>query len=168
MVGETHLQTDVRHSHTATQPHKPKASRDRHKDFSLANYLNDSFHTNPVFSPSQMPPPHCHFTTRAPSLTTIEYKVSTASPSRTLSSQSLHYSSLFIRILLGGLALLAIAVRSGRGRAGLSLQLEFIKDVPLSRFGPVVAVVLFLVSRRYHTGEWFLPYHSSYFFPLSC
>lgn len=104
-----------------------------------------------------MPTPNCHFTIRGPSPTTIEYKVSTASPSLTLRSQCLQYLTLLLRCLLGALILLAIALRfldvQEPLRAGIEWGYHHVRDVSMSWFVGFVLVGGFLVTSRYHTGK---------------
>ncbi|KAL9008445.1 MAG: hypothetical protein Q9173_006427, partial [Seirophora scorigena] len=102
-----------------------------------------------------MPPPRCHLTINAPSPTTIEYKVSTASSPETLYSYyCLHYLTVFVRVVLGVTLVCATLAKLSFAPSFVFLGWGFefldVQDVPWSRFGPVVAVVGFLIARRWH------------------
>ncbi|KAL8728669.1 MAG: hypothetical protein Q9166_005233 [cf. Caloplaca sp. 2 TL-2023] len=100
-----------------------------------------------------MPPPHCHFTTRAPSPATIEYTVSTSSPPKNIRSRCFYYITILLRALVGCLALFAVAVRYGLLPATLDYGYDDLRNLPLSRFVAVVVMVGFLVTRRFHSEE---------------
>lgn len=97
-----------------------------------------------------MPPPHCHFTTKAPSSSTVEYTVSTAFPPQTLSSHLLLYISFSVRALLASLILLAVVEYSGFVDFGFYVYFD---GAVGSKFWAGAAAVGFLVFRRFYNGE---------------
>lgn len=115
-------------------------------------------------SSTSMPPPHCHFTTKSPSPSTVEYTVSTAFPPQSLTSHLLFYISLLIRGVLASLILLAVVEYFAFTEFGLS---EYLDGSVGSRFWPVAAVVGFLVSRRFHSGESRIVNHQLFVFTVS-
>lgn len=100
-----------------------------------------------------MPPPRCHLTINAPSPTTIEYKVSTASPPKNLRSYCLQYSTIFLRIFLGFSILCATLEKLSVAPLVYGFRHEYVQRIPWSRFGALVAVIGFLIARRWHCGE---------------
>ncbi|KAL8642493.1 MAG: hypothetical protein Q9228_000811 [Teloschistes exilis] len=97
-----------------------------------------------------MPPPHCHFTTKAPSSSTVEYTVSTAFPPQTLSSHLLLYISFFVRALLASLISLAVVEYFGFVDFGFY---GYLNGAVGSKFWAGAGVVGFLVSRRFYSEE---------------
>ena len=116
-----------------------------------------------------MPPPKCHFTIRGPAPTTIEYKVSTASPPLTLRAQCLQYFILLLRFLLAALILLSISLRfiyvPNVWGSRMMWASNYVRDVSMSWFAALGLVGGGLVTRRWHTGELS---HTFYFLRLFC
>lgn len=100
-----------------------------------------------------MPPPRCRLTIKAPSPTTIECTVSTASPPENIRSQLLQYLAVLVRIVLGLVVICAGLQKWAVAPLLSGVQSRYVEDMPWSRFGPLAAVVMFLVFRRYHTGQ---------------
>ncbi|KAL8748738.1 MAG: hypothetical protein Q9184_007118, partial [Pyrenodesmia sp. 2 TL-2023] len=100
-----------------------------------------------------MAPPHCRLSIKAPSPTTIEYTVSTASPPEELPSYCLHYLTILIRISLGILTLCAFCEKLAIAPLTLGFQSDLIRDVSWVRFVPLATAVLFLATRRWHSEE---------------
>ncbi len=104
-----------------------------------------------------MPPPKCHFTIRGPAPTTIEYKVSTASPPLTLRAQCLQYFILLLRLLLAAVILLSISLRFTDVQDSWGVRMgrvsDYVRDVSMGWFAALALVGGGLVTRRWHTGE---------------
>ncbi|KAL8921404.1 MAG: hypothetical protein Q9208_005730 [Pyrenodesmia sp. 3 TL-2023] len=100
-----------------------------------------------------MAPPHCRLSIKAPSPTTIEYTVSTASPPEELPSYCLHYLTILIRIISGILILYALCEKLAMTPLAVGLLSDWVRDVSWGRFAPLAAAALFLVTRRWHSEE---------------
>lgn len=108
-----------------------------------------------------MPPPKCHFTIRGPAPTTIEYKVSTASPPLTLRAQCLRFIILLLRFFLAAVILLSISLRFMHFKevwgVGMVWASDYVKNVSMSWFAALALVGGGLLTRRWHTGEFLYP-----------
>jgi len=94
-----------------------------------------------------------HLSTHRPSPTTVAFTVSTASPRQTLTSQTLHYILLFLRVLLGLSTLLVLYISTFDVPIRVIKPLsDYISDVPFSHIAALSFVSLFVVFRRFYTG----------------
>lgn len=111
-----------------------------------------------------MPPPHTHFTIKAPSPTTIQYTVSTSRPPHTLPSQLLHYASLILRLIIGLFTILILLQKvffptlppPSPLLTLLSLThltTSITTTIPWPILLPLISTSLFLVFRRFHAGK---------------
>lgn len=100
-----------------------------------------------------------HLTTLRPSPSTTSYTVSTASPRHTLASHLLHQLLLLLRILLGlsTSLLLYTKLLPPSPPALLAPLSAYLSSYPWTRIAPLAFTILFLVFRRYHTGEQLIP-----------
>ncbi len=95
-----------------------------------------------------------HLSTHRPSPTTVAYTVSNASLRQTLTSQSLHYILLLLRVLLGLSTLLVLYMGIfDTPHQFLTPISDYFADVPFSHIAALSFVSLFVVFRRFYTGE---------------
>lgn len=95
-----------------------------------------------------------HLAIHRPSPTTVAFTVSTASPRQTLTSRTLHYILLFLRVLLGLSTLLVLHISTFDVPIRVIKPLsDYIADVPFSHIAALSFVSLFVVFRRFYTGR---------------
>jgi len=97
--------------------------------------------------------PRPHLSIHRPSPTTVAFTVSTASLRKTLTSHLLHYTLLFLRLLLGLSTLLVLYISTIETPIQILKPLsDYIADVPFSHIAALSFVSLFIVFRRFYTG----------------
>ena len=107
-----------------------------------------------------------HLTTFRPSPSTVSYTVSTASPRQTFASHFLHYFLLLARILVGLATLLVLFTKAFEPSSPRLAPLStYLTKYPWVQVGPLAFTALFLVFRRFHTGNSFLSFLPSFLLP---